>query len=237
MSAKKDTASKSFTTDDLAFLAEFFTGRALSNLSISHKDAMEAIRGISKVVDYNVNDPRESLAAFISQLGAILSDEMESPIAHRYADRLRAAAHNGLHPTHLALQTVSAALEDAHKNTDNRDPEVRKKIAKSLKKVPAAIDYIVGQMESFAADFSAAQNNFRAELEHQQAIVPENMRAHDVENKNILEQLEEIQSIFNRSRMPVHNFRSQHIRIKNLATRLEKNFMLPPTATSEIAID
>jgi hypothetical protein len=235
MSTKNTNPTKVFTADDLTFLAGFFTGKTLGELAISHEDAMKSIREITTVVDDKVDDPRESLATFISQLGAALN-EMESPVAHRYAEQLTKAAQNGLHPTHVALQAVSTALEEAHQHAETRDPEVRKKIAKSLKKVPAAIDYIVGQMESFAADFRSAQDSFRSELDHQKAMVPENMRAHQDENTKILEQLETIDKIFARARMPVHNFRAQHIRIKNLATRLEKAFMLPPATASEVAI-
>jgi hypothetical protein len=161
---------------------------------------------------------------------------MESPIGHRYAERLKKASHDDLHPAHMALQTVSTALEEAHKHADARDPEVRKKIASSLRKVPAAIDYIVGQMEIFADNFRSAQDNFRAELEYQKDMVPDNMRTHKDENATILKHLESIDEAFGRMRMPVHNFRSQHIRIKKLAERLEKSFMLPPAASSEMSI-
>lgn len=207
----------------------------MGNLAISHEDAIQAINDLSVVVDDKANDPSTSMANLISRFTEVL-DEMDSKIAKSYSERLKTASSNSLHPTHMALQAISATMKEAQEHANTRNPEVRKKIASSLKKVPAAIDYIIGQLDIFSADFRAAQDNFRAELEHQRAMVPENMRAHQDENAAILKHLEAIDTVFNHTAMPIHNFRSQHIRIKNLAARLEKSFMNPPSATSETGL-
>jgi hypothetical protein len=73
MSARKDLRKGSFTAKDLEFLADFFTGKALGELSISYEDAMKSIREISEAVDDKTKDPSASVATFISQLVVALN--------------------------------------------------------------------------------------------------------------------------------------------------------------------
>ncbi len=215
-------------------LLELFSGRMLASVSIDHDDTIAALKKVDAMLDPDSSSP--SLARFVKSLGARLT-ELESESVKHFSDHLREMSRNEMQPTRKAVQTIIHTFEEAQTNRKTRDPQKRKEIAEALKKVPAGIDFIISELDNFSRDFKAMETQFASEREYLVAMKGHSLPDDHVDSQDFLkEKMADIHKAFYALETPIIFFHSEHLRIKNRANMLEKEFMTPPKEERSVSV-